>query len=169
MWWAYRGADFKVRGQEWLRQATFASLVGGVLWGLGSLFLFPPGLLMYQFTFMIVLVMMAIAAMFSYAPHYRTLLVYLLPSTVPGVIALELQREVPQQAMGVGLVLMMGVVLVSVRTYNRMFLESMSLKLEKLISWPSSPCRKTWRRRPTWRSRVSWRPRVTTCGSRSMH
>src|SRR5690349_972061 len=40
-WWRYRGSDFNVRGREWLRQATFAAFVGGIVWGAGSLFLFP--------------------------------------------------------------------------------------------------------------------------------
>jgi signal transduction histidine kinase/ActR/RegA family two-component response regulator len=132
VWWRYRGVDFTVRGREWLRQAMQASLIGGVLWGLGSLFLFPPGQIEYQFTFMVTLVMMAVAAMFTYAPHYPTYLAYLLPSIIPGIIALELTGSRQQQAMGGGLLLMMGVVLWSVKTYNRMFLESMSLRLEKL-------------------------------------
>jgi signal transduction histidine kinase/CheY-like chemotaxis protein len=132
VWWRYREADFAMQGLAWLRHAFLASLLGGVLWGLGSLFLFPSGLVVYQFTYMITLIMMAMAAMFTYSPHYRTFVAYFAPATLPGFIALELQGEVPQQAMGAGLLLMCCVILFSVRTYNRMFLDSLALRLEKL-------------------------------------
>jgi signal transduction histidine kinase/ActR/RegA family two-component response regulator len=131
-WRRYRGVDFKVRGAEWLHHATFAALAGGVLWGSGAFIFFPPGQIVYQFTFMIGLVMMCIAAMFTYAPHYPTYLAFLLPSVIPGIIALEMTGAIAQQAMGGALLLMAGVVLWSVSTYNKMFRESMSLRLEKL-------------------------------------
>jgi two-component system, sensor histidine kinase len=131
-WWRYRGADFNVERQAWLRQTALFAFVSGVLWGAGSLFLFPPGQLVYQFTFMITLVMMAIAGMFSYAPHYPTYFAYVVPAVLPGIIALELQGAPQQQAMGAGLVLMMIVVLWSVRGLNRMFLESMRLRFENV-------------------------------------
>ena len=132
IWWRHREADFVVQGRAWLRHAVLAAFAGGVLWGLGSLFLFPPGLLVYQLTFMITLAMMATAAMFSYSPHYRTYFAYFAPSMIPGIIALELQGEAPQEGLGLGLLLLCCVVLVSVRTYNRMFLESLALRLEKV-------------------------------------
>lgn len=131
-WWRFRRADFSLRGRDWLRHATTASLIGGILWGLGSLFLFPPGQITYQFTFMIILVMMAIAAMFSYAPHYPTYIAYFVPSVIPGVVVLELTGSRPQEGMGLGMLLLMAVVLLSLNTYNRMFVESMRLRLQKL-------------------------------------
>jgi signal transduction histidine kinase/ActR/RegA family two-component response regulator len=132
VWWRYRGSDFSVHGRAWLRQAALAAFVGGVLWGTGSLFLFPPGQLVYQFTFMVTLVMMAVAAMFSYAPHYRTYFAYIAPSMLPGIVGLEVQGAPQQQAMGVGLLLILCVILLSVRFFNRMFLESMRLRFENL-------------------------------------
>jgi signal transduction histidine kinase/ActR/RegA family two-component response regulator len=131
-WWRYRGSDFSVHGRVWLRQATLAAFVGGMVWGAGSLFLFPPGLLLYQFTFMITLVMMSVAAMFSYAPHYATYFAYILPSMLPGIVGLEVQGGIQQQAMGAGLLLLLVVVLLSVRFFNRMFLESMRLRFENI-------------------------------------
>lgn len=132
VWWRYRHADFRAVARKWLRHATLAAFVGGVLWGLGSLFLFPPGELVYQFTFMITLVMMAVAATFSYAPHYPTYFAYIIPSILPGIVGLEMQGARQQQAMGLGLLLMLGVVLWSVRAFNRMFVESMRLRFENI-------------------------------------
>jgi signal transduction histidine kinase/ActR/RegA family two-component response regulator len=132
VWWHYRRSDFTVNGRAWLRQAAVAAFAGGVLWGAGSLFLFPPGQLLYQFTFMITLVMMAVAAMFSYAPHYPTYFAYIVPSMLPGIVGLEVQGGPQQQAMGVGLLLLCCVILLSVRFFNRMFLESMRLRFENL-------------------------------------
>ncbi|MEP7244262.1 MAG: ATP-binding protein [Gammaproteobacteria bacterium] len=132
VWSRFRGSDFAVTGRTWLRHAALASFISGVLWGMGSLFLFPPGQLVYQFTFMIALVMMAVAAMFSYAPHFPTYFAYIIPSLLPGIIALLMQGAPQQQGMGVGLLVMCGVILWSVRSFNRMFLESMRLRFENL-------------------------------------
>ena len=131
-WWRYRGADFNACARVWLRQATLAAFVGGMIWGAGSLFLFPPGQLVYQFTFMITLVMMAVAAMFSYSPHYATYFAFILPSMLPGIVGLEVQGGIQQQAMGAGLLLLVVVILSSVRFFNRMFLDSMRLRFENV-------------------------------------
>jgi two-component system, sensor histidine kinase len=132
VWWHYRRANFSEVGRVWLRHASVAAFAGGLLWGLGSLFLFPPGEIVYQFTFMITLVMMIVAAMFSYAPHYATYFAYTIPSILPGIVMLEMQGARQQQAMGLGLLLMLGVVLWSVRSFNRMFLESLRLRFENV-------------------------------------
>ena len=132
VWARYRGADFTLQWQAWLRSSVTAALISGILWGFGSLFFFPPGQLVYQFTFMVTLVMMSVAAMFSYAPHYPTYFAFTIPSMVPGIIALELQAEPQQQAMGIGLLLMCFVVLWSTRLYNRMFVQSMRLQFENV-------------------------------------
>ena len=132
-WWRFRGAAFgPPSATRWLRQAVLAAFISGVLWGLGSLFLFPADQVVYQFTFVFALVMMAMAAMFSYAPHYPAYLAFVLPSMVPGIVGLGLQNGAPQVGMAVGVSMMTIVVLGSVRSFNRLFIESMRLRLENV-------------------------------------
>ena len=66
--------------RRWLRQAVVASFVSGALWGLGTLFLLPEGQVLYQVIFPMAGMFMAVAAMFSYAPHNPTFLAYMVPA-----------------------------------------------------------------------------------------
>ena len=118
--------------QRWLREATFWAALSGVLWGVGSLFLFPAGQILFQFTFLFALVMMSMAAMFSYAPYYRAFLAFTLPSLLPGMVGLAAQGGPQRIGVAVGVLVMSGVILWSVRAYNRMFLESVRLRFENL-------------------------------------
>jgi signal transduction histidine kinase/CheY-like chemotaxis protein len=132
-WANLRGRELNLAAaQRWLREATFWAALSGVLWGTGSLFLFPPGQILYQFTFLFALVMMSMAAMFSYAPSYRTFLAFTLPSLLPGVAGLAGQGGPQRIGVAVGVLVMTGVILWSVRAYNRMFLESVRLRFENL-------------------------------------
>ena len=132
-WLRFRTVLFGAEtSRRWLRQATIASFASGVLWGLGSLFLFPQGEVIYQIVFAIALIFMAVAAMFSYAPHYPTFLAFIIPSTVPCIVGLALQGGSIQLAFAVGLCNLSMVVLWSRRAFNRMFVESMRLRFENL-------------------------------------
>lgn len=132
LWWRYRGADFSLVGRAWLRDATVAAGVSGLIWGAGSLFLFPPGLIIYQFTFMVALVMMCVASMFTYSPHYPTYFAYILPSMIPGAVGLAIQDGPQQQAMAAGVSGVVVTMLYAVRGFNQMFVESMRLRFENV-------------------------------------
>lgn len=118
--------------RSWLREATWFALASGVLWGLGSLFLFPEGEILYQFTFLFALVMMSMAGMFTYAPHYPAFIAFCAPSMLPGIAGLAAQGGPQQVGFAVGVLVMCGIVLWSVKTYNRVFLDSVRLRLENL-------------------------------------
>ena len=132
-WIKFRGVAFGPdTSRRWLRQASLASLASGALWGVGALFLFPEGEVIYQIVFAIALMFMAIAAMFSYAPHYSTFLAFMVPSTVPCIIGLALQGGEIQIAFAIGLCNISMVVLWSRRWFNRLFVESMRLRFENV-------------------------------------
>jgi signal transduction histidine kinase len=132
-WLRFRNVQFDADSAgRWLKQATIASLASGVLWGLGALFLFPEGQVVYQIIFAIALIFMAVAAMFSYAPHYPTFLAFMVPSTVPGIVGLALQGGSIQIAFAIGLCNLSMVVLWSRRSFNNLFVESMRLRFENL-------------------------------------
>src|SRR5262249_3147264 len=80
-WFRFRRVKFGPgTSRQWLRRAVLGSLASGGLWGLGSLFMFPPGQLVYHYTFAVALTFMSVAGMFSYGPHYRTFLAFFLPA-----------------------------------------------------------------------------------------
>ena len=132
IWRRYRHSDFSLDGGAWLRQAMLAAFVSGALWGSGSLFIFPPGQLGYQLTFMSALEMMAVAGMFSYSAHYPTFLAFFLPSMPPGIVGLALQEGPTQRALRTGIVLMIFAMLFSMRLFYRMILESLRLRFENV-------------------------------------
>jgi signal transduction histidine kinase/CheY-like chemotaxis protein len=128
-WFRYRRVTFGPEtSRRWLRQATLASLISGSLWGLGSLFLYPEGQLIYQYTFAVTLIFMVVACLFSYAPHYPTFIAFFVPTIVPGVIGLAAQGGSEQHAFAAGLVMMSLIVLRSRWSFNTMFMESMRLR-----------------------------------------
>ena len=132
-WVRFRRIEFDPStSRRWLRQATAGSLISGILWGIGALFLYPEGELALQYTFAVALVCMAVACLFSYGPHYRTFLAFFLPSIIPGIIGMGVQGGTPQNAFTAGLLLMSFVVLWSRQLFNRMFMDSMRLRFANI-------------------------------------
>lgn len=132
-WRRFRPKDVQPESaRSWLREATWFALVSGVMWGLGSLFLFPEGELLYQFTFLFALVMMSMAGMFTYAPHYPAFVAFCAPSMLPGIAGLAATGGPQQVGFAVGVLVMCLIVLWSVRTYHRVFLDSVRLRFENL-------------------------------------
>jgi len=135
IWARYRRQEFDPTvARAWLRQAVGAAALSGALWGCGSLFMFPPGQLQYQFTFMFALEMMAVAAMFSYSSHFPTFLAFFIPSMPPGIIGLALQERGSSQQIGfaIGILLLSIVIIGSVRFFNRMILDTIRLRFENV-------------------------------------
>ncbi|MEJ1963357.1 MAG: hypothetical protein WDO56_18065 [Gammaproteobacteria bacterium] len=168
--------------RRWLRQATVSALLSGVLWGAGALFLYPEGQLVYQYTFAVALIFMAMACLFSYGPHYPTFLAFFLPSIVPGVIGMATQGGAPQNAFAIGLFVMSIVLLLSRQSFNSIFMESMQarfanvdlieqLTVQKNAAEAAREIAETAKgRRGSRQSRpspASWPRRVTICGSPS--
>jgi signal transduction histidine kinase len=94
--------------------------------------MFPPGLITYHYTFAVALIFMSVACMFSYGPHYPTFLAFFLPTMIPGAIGLAVQEGSEQHALAAGVVVLSVIVLWSVRSFNRMFTESIRLRFENL-------------------------------------
>lgn len=132
-WNRVRRREFDAQSARWwLREATWFALFSGVMWGLGSLFLFPEGEIPFQFTFLFALVMMSLAGMFTYAPHYPAFLAFCLPSLPPGIAGLAAQGGSTQLGFAVGVFVMCIIILYSVRVYHRTFVESIRLRVENL-------------------------------------
>ena len=132
-WLRFRRTEFgPATSRRWLRQASAGSFISGSLWGVGALFLFPDGQLVFQYTFAVALIFMGVACLFSYGPHYRTFLAFYLPSIIPGIIGMGLQGGALQNAFTVGLVLISLILLWSRQLFNRIFMESMRLRFQNI-------------------------------------
>jgi two-component system, sensor histidine kinase len=132
-WFRYRRHGLgPATSRRWLRHAVAGSLVSGVLWGLGVLFLLPAGQVLYQIIFPIAVIFMVVAAMFSYAPHNPTFLAFMVPATVPPMTGLALQGGAVQISFAIGLATLCMVVLWSRVQFNRMFVETMRLRFENV-------------------------------------
>jgi signal transduction histidine kinase len=133
MWVRFRRVEFgPSTSRRWLRQASAGAFVSGALWGVGSLFLFPEGQLVFQYTFAVALIFMAVACLFSYGPHYPTFLAFFLPSIIPGIIGMGMQGGTQQNAFTAGLLLISLILLWSRQLFNRIFMESMRLRYANL-------------------------------------
>jgi signal transduction histidine kinase len=132
-WLKFRGMTFTpATSRRWLRHAVAGSFASGVLWGLGTFFLLPAGEPIYQLIFPVAVTFMAVAAMFSYAPHNPTFLAYMVPAVVPSTVGLAMQGGAVQISFAIGLVNLSMVVLWSRVQFNRMFVETMRLRYENV-------------------------------------
>ena len=132
-WLRFRRIEFgPPTSRRWLRQASGGSFISGALWGVGSLFLFPEGQLVFQYTFAVALIFMGVACLFSYGPHYRTFLAFFLPSIIPGIIGMGLQGGAQQNAFTAGLLVISLVLLWSRQLFNGIFMESMRLRFANI-------------------------------------
>jgi signal transduction histidine kinase/CheY-like chemotaxis protein len=133
IWRIYQSRGFDVAvARAWLRVAVGGSFLSGVLWGLGSLFLIPPGQIAYQLMFLWAVSMMAVAAMFSFSAHVPTYMAYFLPSTLPALAVLLAQGTTAHTGFVVGMAVYIVIVVRFVARYNRMFIEAQRLRFENL-------------------------------------
>jgi signal transduction histidine kinase len=132
-WLKYRGKGLSpANSGRWLRHAVAGSMASGILWGLGTLFLLPEGQALYQLIFPVAVMFMAVAAMFSYAPHNPTFLAFMVPAIVPSILGLALEGGGVQVSFAIGLATLSIVVLWSRVQFNRMFVETMRLRFENV-------------------------------------
>src|SRR4051812_45658987 len=133
VWYDYRSRPFTPAvSRNWLRVAVAGAALSGILWGIGSLFLIPPGELAYQLIFLWAVSMMAVASMFSYSAHVPTYMAYFLPATLPTLAVLLLQGTAAHFSFVAGMVLYVVVVVRFVATYNRMFFDAQKLRFENV-------------------------------------
>jgi two-component system, sensor histidine kinase len=133
IWRSYRSRAFTLEvARSWLRVSVGGAFASGVLWGVSSLFMIPPGEVAYQLIFLWAVSMMAVAAMFSFSAHVPTYMAYFLPSTLPTLGVLLAQGTVAHVGFVLGMLVYIVIVVRFVSTYNRMFLETQKLGFENL-------------------------------------
>ena len=131
VWWRFRKALVsQAAAQRWLRQAMIGAAVSGVLWGGGSFILSPVGQVDYQLLFVWAVVMMSVAAMFSFSAYYPCFVAFVLPWIVPVMVNVAMHDTVLHWGIAVGILMFALVAVRFMWTFNQVFIESLRLRFE---------------------------------------
>lgn len=132
-WWKYRRAlATLVSAQGWLRDAIIGAALSGVLWGTGSFFLSPSENFSFQILYVWAVVMMSVAAMFSFSAFYPCFLAFLLPWVLPVMVELGMHNTPVHWGVAIGILLFAAVAARFVWTFNQVFLDSLKLRFENV-------------------------------------
>jgi signal transduction histidine kinase/FixJ family two-component response regulator len=132
-WWKSRRVlDTRVAAQRWLRDAMIGAALSGVLWGTGSFFLSPSDNFSFQILYVWAVVMMSVAAMFSFSAFYPCFLAFLVPWVLPVMIELGMHNTPVHWGVAIGILLFAAVAARFVWTFNQVFLDSLKLRFENV-------------------------------------
>jgi len=132
-WWKYRARlQTYEAAQRWLREAMIGAAISGVLWGAGFFVVAPADLVDYQLLFVWAVVMMSVAAMFSFSAYYPCFLAFLIPWTVPGVIGMAKHMTVLHWGIALGIPIFATVAARFMFTFSQVFIETLKLRYENV-------------------------------------
>lgn len=134
-WPVFRWFDAAVtrgRGYEefWQPAMVGIHLAAGLVWGLGSMFLFTQDNFLIQAYLVIFVLGMGAGATASFAPHFPTLVSYLVPLAVPVAGILVAQDNTESTVLGVAGFVFLIVLVFLGRSASRSFAESFRLGVE---------------------------------------
>lgn len=131
----YDSATAQGRGHElvWRRIWVVAYTTSGLIWGVGSVVLFPMDSFVNQAFLVIFVLGMGAGGAASFAPYIPALIGYVVPLTVPIATMLVFQGTPPHMILGVsGFIFMLALVFLG-RAGNRSFAESFRLGVENQL------------------------------------
>lgn len=132
-WWKFRNAlSTLAQAQRWLKEAIFGAAVSGALWGAGSFILSPAGQVDYQLLYVWAVVMMSVAAMFSFSAYYPCFLAFLLPWVVPVMVNVAVHNTVLHWGIAAGILMFALVAARFMWTFSQVFIESLKLRFENV-------------------------------------
>lgn len=132
-WWKFRNAlSTLAQAQRWLKEAILGAAMSGVLWGAGSFILSPAGQVDYQLLFVWAVVMMSVAAMFSFSAYYPCFLAFMLPWTVPVMVDVAMHNTVLHWGIAAGILMFALVAARFMWTFSQVFIESLRLRFENV-------------------------------------
>ena len=132
-WWKFRNALSTIaHAQRWLKEAMLGAAVSGALWGAGSFILSPAGQVDYQLLFVWAVVMMSVAAMFSFSAYYPCFLAFLLPWVVPVMVNVAIHNTVLHWGIAAGILMFALVAARFMWTFSQVFIESLKLRFENV-------------------------------------
>ncbi|MFN0316175.1 MAG: hybrid sensor histidine kinase/response regulator [Burkholderiales bacterium] len=132
-WRRFRRTDFTgSAAQEWLRTAMTGAALSGILWGAGSFMLSPADLVDYQLLYVWAVVMMSVAAMFSFSAYYPCFLAFTLPWTIPVMVDVAMKGSAIHWGIAAGILMFALVAARFMWTFSQVFIESLRLGFENM-------------------------------------
>jgi len=132
-WFRFRNAlTLHATAQRWLRETMIGAALSGILWGVGSFVIAPPNQVDFQLLFVWAVVMMSVAAMFSFSAYYPCFLAFLLPWIVPVMIDTAMNNTPLHWGIAVGVLMFALVAARFMWTFNQVFIESLTLRYENV-------------------------------------
>jgi signal transduction histidine kinase len=113
-----------------MRYAMLGAALSGGVWGSGALFMFPPGEIGYHLVYVFAVMMMGVAAMFSFSVHLPTFLAFFLVSAIPATLGLLAQGTLLHAELAAAIAIFIAVALRFVREFNRVFINAQRLRFE---------------------------------------
>jgi len=118
--------------RRWMRFAMLGTALSGMVWGSGALFMFPPGQIAYHLMYVFAVMMMGVAAMFSFSVHLPTFLAFFLVSAIPATLGLLAQGTLMHAELAAAIAIFIAVALRFVREFNRVFINAQRLRFENV-------------------------------------
>jgi two-component system, sensor histidine kinase len=132
-WWKFRSANFSHSvAQRWLKQVMLGAALSGAMWGAGSFLLSPADQFDYQLLFVWAVVMMSVAAMFSFTAYFPCFLAFVIPWVVPVMVDMALRNSALHWGVAAGVLMFALVAMRFMWTLNEVFLKSLKLGYENL-------------------------------------
>ena len=116
----------------WLRQAAVLNGIASFILGVGAFAVLAIPIFDYHLIFLYGMFIIAVSSIFSYGPHYLTLICMVVPVTIITAIALALHPSFLHRGMAVIEVLIAVVALYFGRTFNRVFIRNLELRFENI-------------------------------------
>lgn len=117
---------------SWLREAMVGAALNGLLWGAGFFIVSPADAVDYQLLYVWAVVMMSVAAMFSFSASFPCFLAFILPWTVPGVIEMARHMTVLHWGIALGIPIFAAVAARFMFTFNQVFTETLRLRFQNV-------------------------------------
>jgi signal transduction histidine kinase len=132
-WWKFRRATFTATvAQHWLRLTMIGAALSGLMWGAGSFLLSPADQFDYQLLFVWAVVMMSVAAMFSFSAYFPCFLAFVIPWVVPVVVDMAWRNSGLHWGVAAGILMFALVAMRFMWTFNQVFIRSLKLGYENL-------------------------------------
>lgn len=129
-------SDVDVQQEKWLTWFTCGVFISGLSWGIGGLILPPSDSIAATAITLLILGSLVIASIIPYSPVISTFLAFSLPLTLPSAYSLITQGETITLAMGVMVIVFLGLILLYALRLNKTFINMIEMQFynTKLIA-----------------------------------
>ena len=117
---------------SWLRRGALLNGIASFILGAGAFAALSVPAFYYHLIFLYAVFIIAVSSIFSYGPHYPTLMCMVLPMTILTAVALALEPSFLHRGIAVIELLIAVVALYFGRTFNQVFIRNLELRFENI-------------------------------------